>query len=64
LLLFVVVVVVDDDDDDDDDGGGDDKVCTATTLDCSLCHNLFYWLPFCEAAFCSMNHSALKLEPK
>jgi hypothetical protein len=35
-------------------------VYTATTLDCSLC----YWLPFCEAAFFSMNYSAWNLELK
>jgi len=55
LMYFVVVVVVVVVDYDDD---GDDKVHTATTLDCSLCHSLCYWLPFCEAAFCSMNYSA------
>ena len=51
VVVVVVVVVVDYD-------VGDDKVYTATALDCSLFHNLCYWLPFSEAAFCSMNYSA------
>jgi hypothetical protein len=49
LLLFCFFVA---------DYDGDDKVYIATILDCSLRHNLCYWLPFCEAVFCSMNYSA------
>lgn len=47
VVVVVVVAVVDD----------DDKVHTATTLDCCPCHNHCYWLPFSEAACCSVNYS-------
>jgi hypothetical protein len=51
FCVYLVVVDVDDDDDDDDEV----HTATATTLDSSLYHTHCYWLPFCNAAFCSVS---------